>query len=62
MKLPSLPKLTEFDKFLSAAAGVLALVIELGVLHGSALHYAQVASGAVAAVLVLLAQGATVKA
>lgn len=49
MKLPTLP---EIRKALVAVAGVLAQVIELGVLHGSVLHYAQVASGAVAAVLV----------
>lgn len=57
MSIPSLPKLTEVDKALAAAAGVLAQVIELGVLHGTALHYAQTASGVIAAVLVYLAHG-----
>lgn len=56
MSIPALPKLTDVDKFLAALAGLLAQVIELGVLSGTALHYAQVASGALAAALVFLAQ------
>jgi hypothetical protein len=47
-----LPKIAQVRKALVGAAGVLAQVIELGVIHGSALHYAQVASGVLAAVLV----------
>lgn len=47
-------RLAEARKALLAAAGVLAQVIELGVLHGSALHWAQIASGAVASALVFL--------
>lgn len=44
--------LTEARKALVAAAGVVAQVIALGVLHGTALHWAQIASGALAAILV----------
>lgn len=44
--------LTDARKSLVALAGVLAQVLELGLLHGTAQHYAQVASTIVAAVLV----------
>ena len=47
--------LSEAQKTLAAVAGVVAQVIELGLLHGTALHYAQIVSGAVAAVLVYMA-------
>lgn len=43
---------TEARKFGLTLAGLLVQVIELGVLHGTALHWAQIASGALAAVLV----------
>lgn len=62
MNIPALPKLTDVDKFLAAASGVVAQAIELGVLHGTALHYAQVISSALAATLVFLAQPPTPKA
>lgn len=50
----NLKLLTEARKTLVAIGGVLTQVIELGVLHGTALHYAQVASALVAIVLVNL--------
>lgn len=46
--------LVDARKFLVAAAGVLAQAIEVGVLHGNALHWAQVASAGIAAALVYL--------
>jgi len=49
--------LSDAKKALVAVAGVLAQVLELGLLHGTALHWAQVASGAVAAVLVYVVPG-----
>jgi hypothetical protein len=50
--MTALKLFTEARKFGLTLAGLLAQVIELGLLHGDALHWAQVASGALAAVLV----------
>lgn len=46
------PSLGEIRKALIAAGGLLAQVVELGVLHGTALHVAQILSGAISSVLV----------
>lgn len=48
-------RLAEFRKGIVAVAGLLGQVIALGVLHGTALHWAQVALAAVTALGVVLA-------
>lgn len=53
--------LTEARKFGVAVLGVIAQVIELGVLHGTALHWAQTVSGVVAAVLTYVVPNAPAK-
>jgi hypothetical protein len=45
-------RVAEIRKTLVAAAGLLAQAISVGVLHGTALHYAQIIEAALTAVLV----------
>jgi uncharacterized membrane protein YdbT with pleckstrin-like domain len=55
-------RLAELRKAVAAASGLLAQVIELGVLNGTALHWTQTASGVLAALLVYLVPNAPKKA